>query len=74
MLRAVCLPGAANPRAAGRYGLLAALLCAAWQLPRCVLLPAGPGDWGLVALGLLGAGCALACAGETGAKGARAAD
>ena len=74
VLRAVCLPGAANPRAAGRYGLLAALLCAAWQLPRCVLLPAGPGDWALVALGLLGAGCALACAGETGAKGARAAD
>jgi hypothetical protein len=38
------------------------VLCLAWQLPRCVLLPAGPGDWGLAALGLLGGACALFCA------------
>lgn len=75
LLRAVCLPETASPRAVGRYGLLAALLCAAWQLPRCVLLPAGPGDWGLVALGVLGGVCALVWADPAPrAKGAHAPD
>ena len=62
VLRAVCLPGAASPKSVCRCGLLAYILCFAWQLPRCVLLPAAPGDWALVALGLLGGACALACA------------
>lgn len=63
VLRAVCLPDAANPRNLSRCGLLAWVLCLAWQLPRCILLPAGPGDWGLAVLGLLGGVCALLCAG-----------
>ena len=62
LLRAVCLPDAPNPKNLCRCGLLAWVLCLAWQLPRCVLLPAGPGDWGLAALGLLGGACALFCA------------
>ena len=62
VLRAVCLPGAASPKSVCRCGLLAYILCFAWQLPRCILLPAGPGDWALVALGLLGGACAMLCA------------
>lgn len=62
VLRAVCLPGAASPRSLCRCGLLAWVLCFAWQVPRCALLPAGPGDWGMAVLGLLGGVCALLCA------------
>ena len=62
VLRAVCLPGAASPRSLCRCGLLAWMLCFAWQAPRCALLPAGPGDWGMAVLGLLGGVCALLCA------------
>lgn len=75
LLRAVCLPGEPNPRAVGRYGLLAFGLCLCWQLPQCILLPGGPGDWALCALGLLGGLCAVLCAGPGLEKrGSHAAD
>lgn len=64
LLRALCLPDAADGRALGGYGLLAFCLCLCWQLPRCVLWTAGPGDWALAAIGLLGGVCAVLCAAQ----------
>lgn len=59
LLRVLCLPEESDGRSVGGYGLAAFCLCLCWQLPRCVLLPAGAGDWALCAVGLLGGACAL---------------
>lgn len=59
LMRVLCLPEEADGRALGGYGLLAFCLCLCWQLPRCVLLPAGAGDWAMAAIGLLGGVCAF---------------
>lgn len=68
LVRVLCLPDESDGRAVGGYGLLAFCLCLCWQLPRCVLLPAGAADWALCAVGLLGGICAFLCAAPAGQK------
>ena len=62
-------PGRLPARRAQPTGGGAAMGCwrsgcaCAGSCPQCILLPGGPGDWALCALGLLGGLCAVLCAG-----------